>query len=180
MAQTSVAVSTPTANSLPEAYRQYPATEHLTYMDVAAWGLISRGVRTAIDAHLAARRFDFGNYNFLGCAAADAAMAQVLAYDIRAIERHVVGLSHQLAQGFLDLGLPVCGGLPGPHLTHIVTIGELGSSHYGTDDERFNQLYAFLNEHDVRLSIRRGVLRFSLHMYNTGRDVEQVLELTQG
>ena len=61
----------------------------------------------------AARRFDLGNYNFLGCAAADASMAQLLAYDIQTIERHVLSLSHQLAQGFLDLGLPVCGGVPG-------------------------------------------------------------------
>jgi cysteine desulfurase / selenocysteine lyase len=127
----------------------------------------------------AARRFDLGNYNFLGCAAADASMAQLLAYDIREIERHVVGLSHQLAQGFLDLGLPVCGGVPGPHLAHIVTVGKLGGSHYGTEDERFNRLYAFLNEHAVCLSIRRGVLRFSLHVYNTHKDVERVLELTQ-
>ena len=127
----------------------------------------------------AARRFDLGNYNFLGCAAADASMAQLLTYDIQNIERHVLGLSHRLAQGFLDLGLPVCGGAPGPHLAHIVAVGELGSSHYGTEDERFNQLYTFLTDHDVRLSIRRGVLRFSLHVYNTSRDVERVLELTQ-
>jgi cysteine desulfurase/selenocysteine lyase len=126
-----------------------------------------------------ARRFDLGNYNFLGCVAADAALSQLLAYDVREIERHVVGLSHRLAQGFLDLGLPVCGGTPGPHLAHIVTVGELSSSHYGTEDERFNQLYTLLNQHDVRLSIRRGVLRFSLHMYNTPKDVERVLELTQ-
>jgi selenocysteine lyase/cysteine desulfurase len=29
-----------------------------------------------------------------------------------------------------------------------------------------------------RLSIRRSVLRFSLHVYNTRTDVERVLELT--
>ncbi len=127
----------------------------------------------------AARRFDVGNYNFLGCAAADASMAQLLTYEIQHIERHVLGLSHRLAQGFLDLGLPVCGGAPGPHVAHIVAVGELGRSHYGTEDERFNQLYTFLHAHDVRLSIRRGVLRFSLHVYNTSRDVERVLELTQ-
>jgi cysteine desulfurase/selenocysteine lyase len=127
----------------------------------------------------AARRFDLGNYNFLGCAAADASLVQLLAYDVRQIEHHAVGLSHRLAQGFLDLGLPVCGGKPGPHLAHIVTAGELSSSHYGTDDDRFNRLYTFLTEHDVVLSIRRGVLRFSLHVYNTPRDVERVLELTQ-
>jgi selenocysteine lyase/cysteine desulfurase len=115
----------------------------------------------------------------LGCAAADAAIGQLLAYGTRQIEAYVVGLSHRLAQGFLHLGLPVCGENPGPHLAHIVTVGTLGNNHYGTEDERFNQLYAFLTEHDVCLSIRRGVLRFSLHMYNTHEDVDRVLELTQ-
>jgi hypothetical protein len=49
MAQTSIAVSTPPANSVTEAHQQYPATEQLTYMDVAARGLISRDVRAAMD-----------------------------------------------------------------------------------------------------------------------------------
>ena len=126
------------------------------------------------------RRFDLGNYNFLGCAAAEAAMGQLLAYDTRNIERYVVGLAHRLARGFIELGLPVCGGRPGPHLAHIVSVGELGSgTHYGTEDERFNKLFTFLNEHAVRLSIRRGILRFSLHLYNTLKDVERVLDLTE-
>jgi cysteine desulfurase/selenocysteine lyase len=127
----------------------------------------------------AARRFDLGNDNFLSCAAADASMAQLLTYDIQHIERHVLGLSHQLAQGFLDLSLPVCRGASGPHMAHIVAVGELRSSHYGTEDARVHQLYTLLHDHDVRLSIRRGVLRFSLHVYNTSKDVERVLELTQ-
>jgi len=127
----------------------------------------------------AARRFDLGNYNFLGCVAAEAALGQLLAYAPQEVERYVVGLAHQLAQGFLDLALPVCGGAPGKHLAGIVSVGELGSSHYGTDEERFNQLYTYLFDHAVRLSIRRGVLRFSLHLYNTEDDVQRVLALTR-
>ncbi len=127
----------------------------------------------------AARRFDLGNYNFLGCAAAHASMVQLQTYDSHEIEHYVVGLTHQLAQGFIDLGLPVCGGNPGPHLANIVTVGELGTSHYGTEDERFNELYAYLDAHAVRLSIRRGVLRLSLHVYNTRNDVERILDLTR-
>jgi selenocysteine lyase/cysteine desulfurase len=38
-------------------------------------------------------------------------------------------------------------------------------------------LYDHLAVNDVRLSIRRGVLRFSLHLYNTAADVERVLGL---
>ena len=89
------------------------------------------------------------------------------------------GTGASTGQGFMALDLPVCGGAPGPHLANIITVGELGSSHYGTDDARFNQLYAYLHNHGVRLSIRRGVLRFSLHVYNTQDDINRVLELTR-
>ena len=127
----------------------------------------------------AARRFDLGNYNYVGVAAVDASLTELLAYGTPQIERHVTGLGHALAQGFIDLGLPVSGGKPGAHLAHIVTVGTMGSSHYGTDDERYNRLYAWLVENRVRLSIRRGVLRFSLHLYNNRDDVARVLELTK-
>jgi len=127
-----------------------------------------------------ARRFDVGNYNFLATAAVDASMQQLLAWGTRNIERYVVGLSHALARGFLDLGLPVAGGEPGPHLAQIVTVGEMSADQYATGDELYNGLYAHLVEHRVKLSIRRGMLRFSLHVYNNMEDVERVLALTRG
>jgi cysteine desulfurase/selenocysteine lyase len=126
----------------------------------------------------AARRFDLGNYNYVGAAAVDASLTELLAYGTREIERHVTGLAHAFAQGFLDLGLPVSGGKPGPHLAGIVTVGRMSADHYGTSDERINGLYAHLTENRVKLSIRRGVLRFSLHLYNNMDDVARVLELT--
>ncbi|HYC45055.1 MAG TPA: aminotransferase class V-fold PLP-dependent enzyme [Burkholderiales bacterium] len=127
-----------------------------------------------------ARRFDVGNYNFLATAAVDASMKQLLEWDTRRIERYVQGLTHTLARGFLDLGLTVAGGEPGPHMTKIVTIGEMSADHYGTGDERYNKLHAHLVENRVKLSIRRGMLRFSLHVYNNMDDVNRVLELTRG
>lgn len=126
-----------------------------------------------------ARRFDVGNYNFLAAAAVDASMTQLLEWDTRRIERYVQGLTHTLARGFLDLGLSVAGGEPGAHITKIVTIGEMSADHYGTGDERYNGLYAHLVENRVKLSIRRGMLRFSLHVYNNMDDVNRVLELAR-
>ena len=38
---------------------------------------------------------------------------------------------------------------------------------------------AHLVANRVKLSIRRGMLRFSLHVYNNMDDVERVLELTR-
>ncbi len=126
-----------------------------------------------------ARRFDLGNYNFAATAAVDASMAQLLDIGTSRIEQHVVGLAHALAQGFFDMGVPVAGGQPGPHLAGIVTVGNMTANHYGSDDQRFNGLYNYLGENNVKLSIRRGLLRFSLHAYNNMADVERVLELSR-
>jgi cysteine desulfurase/selenocysteine lyase len=126
-----------------------------------------------------ARRFDLGNYNFLATAAVNASMKQLLEWDTRRIDPYVRGLTHALAQGFLELGLPVAGGEPGPHLTKIVTVGAMSADHYGTGDERFNRLYEHLIANRVKLSIRRGMLRFSMHVYNNMDDVERVLDLTR-
>jgi selenocysteine lyase/cysteine desulfurase len=126
-----------------------------------------------------ARRFDLGNYNFAATAAVNASMQQLLELGTQRIERHVTSLAHALAQGYVDMGVPVAGGKPGPHLAGIVTIGNMTANHYGSDDARFNGLYKYLGENNVKLSIRRGLLRFSLHAYNNLDDVERVLELSR-
>ena len=126
-----------------------------------------------------ARRFDLGNYNFAATAAVNASMKQLLDIGTQRIEKHVTGLIHALAQGYVDMGVPVAGGKPGPHLAGIVTIGNMSTDHYGTGDERFNGLYQYLGDNQVKLSIRRGLLRFSLHAYNNLDDVNRVLDLSK-
>lgn len=126
-----------------------------------------------------ARRFDLGNYNFAACAAANASLTQLQTWGTANIERHVCALARALAEGLLEMGLPVSGGAPGPHLANIVTVGELSADHYGTGDERFNRLYVHLAANRVKLSIRRGTLRFSFHVYNNMDDVARVLDLAR-
>ncbi|MCC7484433.1 MAG: aminotransferase class V-fold PLP-dependent enzyme [Burkholderiales bacterium] len=126
-----------------------------------------------------ARRFDLGNYNYSAAAAAETSMSEIMRLGTSNIEAYVCGLARALAQGFLDLGLPVSGGAPGPHLAHIVTVGKMSDNHYGTGEDLYNRLYAHLEANRVKLSIRRGMLRFSLHLYNNADDVARVLELTR-
>jgi len=94
-----------------------------------------------------------------------------------AVVQGPVGLAHALAQGCLELGLPVTGGAPGRHLAHIVSVGEMGASHYGSEDGRINRLHDHLVANRVKLSIRRGMMRFAFHLYNNRDDVERVLDL---
>jgi cysteine desulfurase/selenocysteine lyase len=130
--------------------------------------------------HPGARRFDVGNYNYIGCVAAAASIAQLLEIGSSAIERHVLELSTRLAHGLLELDLPVYGGKPGPELAHIVCVGDvLSEQHDSTSQETLQDLYAFLTTHGVRLSIRRGILRFSFHVYNDESDVERTLDLVK-
>jgi selenocysteine lyase/cysteine desulfurase len=127
-----------------------------------------------------ARRFDGGNFNYLGLVAVREALRLLDGCGMGAIEAYVRARAHDLATGFLDAGLPLCGGTPGDHIGHIVSIGDSGGGrHYTADDPAMNRLYEALTEANVVLSIRRGVLRFSLHAYNNEGDVDRVLEVVR-
>lgn len=128
-----------------------------------------------------ARRFDLGNYNYLGAAAAEASLKLIRRIGTERIEPYVRGLAGRLIDGMMDMGLPVPGGVAGSHTGHIVAVGTSGGGrHYTADDPRMNSLYQHLTGNGVKLAIRRGVLRFSLHVYNNAADVDRVLELTRG
>lgn len=123
-----------------------------------------------------ARRFDLGNYNYLGMLATRAALGVIGDVGVDAIEPHVRGLAARLAEGLLERGLPVVGGEPGPHLAHIVSSGRLGGGrHYTADDPEVNELHRHLVEANIVFSLRSGVLRFSFGAYNDESDVEAVL-----
>jgi cysteine desulfurase/selenocysteine lyase len=127
-----------------------------------------------------ALRFELSNYNYVGLAAVEPSLELILSLGVKRIEAHVRGLAARLASGLLELGLPVVGGRPGPHLAHIVAVGESGGSrHYGADDPAMNDLYEHLTTNRVSLSVRRGVLRMSLAVYNDDTDVDRVLGLAR-
>jgi cysteine desulfurase / selenocysteine lyase len=127
-----------------------------------------------------ARRFDLGNYNFLGAAAAEAALDLLHGVGIARIEAHNLMLAERLAEGLQQLGLPVIGAPRGPHRCQIVMTGSLGEGHDAADDGAMQSLYEHLSANKVKLSVRRGALRFSIHVYNNTDDVDQVLALVRG
>jgi cysteine desulfurase / selenocysteine lyase len=125
-----------------------------------------------------ALRFDLGNYNYLGMAAAGAAIGLLRLWGMQAVEGHLRSLAARLAEGLLQMGLPVVGGAPGPRLAHIVSVGLSGGArHYSADDPVMNSLHDFLMEQGVHHSVRSGVLRFSVGVHNNDGDVDGALEL---
>jgi cysteine desulfurase/selenocysteine lyase len=124
-----------------------------------------------------ARRFDLGNYNFPGITVAEQSLSILNNIGTKAIEAHVMRLSRQLIDGLLEQGLTVAGGEAGAHTSSLVCIGELGTGHDSSDDPKINSLSAHLDANNVAHSIRRGMVRFAFHIYNSHEDVEQVLSL---
>src|SRR5262249_30317678 len=98
----------------------------------------------------------------------------------KAIEDHVLRLSERLIDGLQALGLPIFAGEPGAHRAHIVAIGNaIGSQHDGTDDASMQSLYKTLTDNGLVLTIRRGILRLSLHLYNNPDDVDRVIDIAR-
>ena len=112
----------------------------------------------------AARRFDLGNYNY----SCRHGLRQVLGHHRfggHKSHRNPTSRASPMVSllGLLDLGLPVAGGEPGPHIGSIVSVGEFGAGgHDTTDDPRIDSLYRHLTGHRVRLSVRQGMLRHGL------------------
>jgi cysteine desulfurase / selenocysteine lyase len=127
-----------------------------------------------------ARRFDLGNYNFPAAITVEPSLDLLLDLGSATIEDYVCSLSHRLAGGLHQLGLKVSGGPPGPHLAHIVTAGNFSrETHESSGDPEADALYNHLAANDVILTVRRGMLRFSLHLYNNEADVDRVLDLVR-
>ena len=125
-----------------------------------------------------ARRFEIGNYNFAAATALEASLGLIERVTVARIETHVRELAQRLASGVEALGLPLIGPATGSERGSIVCVGALGDGgHDSVDDARLHALYEHLQSNGVRLSIRRGLLRFSLHGYNEVADVDRVLEL---
>ena len=119
-------------------------------------------------------RFDIGSYNYAAAAAVEVSLDLLLACGTRAIERHVLALAHRFAAELHGLGLPLLAREAGPHLSHIVLVGGVESRY---DRSALEALYAHLQLHRVRVSLRRGRLRFSFHFYNDDDEVTKVVAL---
>jgi cysteine desulfurase/selenocysteine lyase len=128
-----------------------------------------------------ARRFDVGNYNYPAILTLAPAIRMLLEVGPSIVQDYVFNLARKFTAQVLDLGLPVFGGYPGMHSSHIVTVGvELGSEHDATADLDMLSLYEHLIAHNVKLSIRRNLLRFSFHIYNNDKDIDLVIGLISG
>lgn len=125
-----------------------------------------------------ARRFEVGNYNFLAATAVEPGLSIINKVSTASIEQHVLCLAERMIDGLQKLGLPVFSPEPGTHRGHIVAIGDaIGGQHDSTDNPAMQSLYNALSDDGIRLTICRGLLRVSCHLYNNNKDVDRLIDV---
>jgi selenocysteine lyase/cysteine desulfurase len=146
------------------------------YMDVSARSLLYAGARAALDSYLDANatgRLDKTDM-FAAVEKTRSLFAQLIGADADEI-----AYTRNVTDGIATLAAS----LPwqkGDNVVLCETIGRsLGLEHDPAGDERMRDLYAYLVANNVHLSIRRDLLRFSLHIYNNEDDVAQVVDLVR-
>lgn len=160
------------------ADRLHPIQAARYSMDLGPGAHETAVTRGDMPFHAGARRFELSNYSYVALAALEASLELILGLGVPTIQEHGRRLAARLTRGLLEMGLPVAGGVPGPHLAHIVSVGNgTGGRQAEADDPAMNALFRHLSGNGVRLSIRRGTLRMSLGLYNNDEDVERVLAL---
>ncbi|TVR06425.1 MAG: aminotransferase class V-fold PLP-dependent enzyme [Salinarimonadaceae bacterium] len=126
------------------------------------------------------RRFEIGNYNYGAALATGAALDMLLSVGSQTIEDHVLDLADRLTVGLEALGLDVCSGRRGDGLCQMITAGRWGAGgHYSSSDESLRRLFDELIARGFTLSLRRGLVRFSLHYYNNKNDVDAALRVVE-
>lgn len=127
-----------------------------------------------------ARRFEAGNYNWVGIAAAQASLGEILEVGTPAIEARAVGLASTLAEELKIAELPVTEPPAGVPRSHIVTVGRLGAGDTKvTGDPKLDRIAAALREDGIKFTIRKGLLRFGFHYFNDETDVARVVDVTR-
>jgi selenocysteine lyase/cysteine desulfurase len=125
-----------------------------------------------------ARRFECGNYNYVGIAIARVALQELIGLGSFAIEARAKAMAAQLRDGLAAQGWPVMYAPTPVQDTHLVTLGTRGEGGPAeTGNPALDGFARALDAAGVRFSIRRRLIRFGFHMYNDETDVNAVLDI---
>jgi selenocysteine lyase/cysteine desulfurase len=112
-----------------------------------------------------AAKFETGNHNFAGIFALSAALTFYDSYPLEVVEGHVRDLATRLIDGLHRAGVPVVTPADEEHRAGIVAC----------EPPDVAAVHRHLTAQGVQVSVRRGRLRASLHLYNGGEDVDRLL-----
>jgi cysteine desulfurase / selenocysteine lyase len=112
-----------------------------------------------------AARFEVGNPNFAGLFVLEAALSLIEDVGLERIEEHVLRLARRLMTGLRRLGL------------ELVTPEDEHAGLVVFKHPRATELHAALARAGVKVALRRGAIRASVHVYNADDDVDRFLDI---
>jgi selenocysteine lyase/cysteine desulfurase len=113
-----------------------------------------------------ALRFDLGNYNFLASELAASSLDILLTYGTERIDAHVTALAEEFVTALKNLGIAVADS-PRARRASIVC----ARTNQGSLQGEVEAVHAYLHARGIHCAPRRGLLRFSFHLYNNPDDV---------
>jgi len=114
-----------------------------------------------------ASRFEIATPNFLGMKGLRVATDILLEAGITEIERHLMKLGERLIEGLSEQGFQYIGAAQGKNRSGI----------YSFRIANEKELFTYLQEEKVHLSLREDILRFAPHFYNTETEIDEVINL---
>ncbi len=143
-------------------------------VDIAA-GHEAAGPEEGWQLRAGARRYEGGNYNYVGLAALNASLDLFLKIGADEVERRTLEASARLRSTIQARGIPVLEVGAG-HQSHIIAIAEKqGAGHDRSDEPWINELSSVLTREGVVHSVRRGALRLSGHIHVLPDIVDHVI-----
>ena len=112
-------------------------------------------------------RFEIGTPNFLGIVGARASTNLLVQAGPEKILKHLLSLGDLLIGGLEKTGLKYLGSREEKHRSGIYTF----------DAARAEELFNYLKDNHVHVSLRQGAIRISPHFYNQPDEINQVIEL---
>jgi selenocysteine lyase/cysteine desulfurase len=116
-----------------------------------------------------AKRYDSGSYNLAGIYALGGALELIHEIGVEAISRRLIQLTTRLVEGVRNKGYRVFSSREQNEASGIVS--------FFSDVHAAEPLQSHLqNEHRIVIAVRGGRLRSSPHVYNTEKEIDQLIE----
>ncbi len=120
-----------------------------------------------LDQVHSARKFEIGNYNYLGITVLNSSLKYLLALGMNQVEARLLSLHEYLSNWLQEAGFAVIS--PGTE--------SLRSAILCFRAENAHDLHSYLMENKVITTVRRDMIRVSLGIYNNEADIDLFIEL---
>lgn len=144
---------------------------HPVYVARAGMGMAAQieygRITYELDQAHNARKFEIGNYNYLGLTVLNRSLEYLLGLGMNKVEGHLLGLHEYFSGRLQELGYQVKGPTSGPLRSAILCFPA----------PEVRELHTYLAENRVITTLRRDMIRVSFGIYNNRSDVDRFIQV---